>query len=73
MIAEEDKAVTRWTATGTHQGTLMGIPPTGKQATATGIVIGRLANGKFVESWLNFDALGMLQQLGVIPTPEQPG
>jgi len=73
MIAEGDKVVTRWTATGTHQGTLMGIPPTGKQATATGIVIGRLANGKFVESWLNFDALGMLQQLGVIPTPEQPG
>ena len=69
QIAEGDKVVTRWTARGTHQGSFMGIPPTGKQAAVTGITIDRFANGKIVESWYNFDALGLLQQLGVIPAP----
>lgn len=68
QIAEGDKVVSRWTARGTHQGELMGIPPTGKQATVTGINIERFANGKFVEEWSNFDALGLLQQLGVVTT-----
>jgi steroid delta-isomerase-like uncharacterized protein len=68
-IAEGDKVVTRYTSRGTHRADLQGIPPTGKQVTVTGIVIGRFANGKLVEGWLDFDALGMLQQLGVIPAP----
>jgi steroid delta-isomerase-like uncharacterized protein len=68
LIADQDQAVARWTGTGTHQGSLMGIPPTGKRATVTGISINRFENGKFVEGWLDFDALGMLQQLGVIPS-----
>ncbi len=67
QIAEGDKVVTRWTASGTLKGELMGIPPTGIQSTTSGIVIGRYAGGKFVEAWDNWDALGMLQQLGVIP------
>ena len=67
QIAEGDKVVTRWTCTGTHTGELMGIPPTGVQVTVTGIVIGRIAGGKIVEDWGNWDALGMLQQLGVVP------
>ena len=71
MIAEGDKVVTRWTATGTHLGELMGIPPTGRRGTVTGISIGRYEGGKLVEEWLNFDALGMLQQIGVIPMPGQ--
>jgi steroid delta-isomerase-like uncharacterized protein len=71
MIAEGDKVVTRWSGTGTHQGELMGIPPTGRQVTVTGISIGRYEGGKLVEEWLNFDALGMLQQLGAIPMPGQ--
>jgi len=54
---------------GTHQGEFMGIPPTGKPVTVTGMSIDRIVGGKFVEGWLNFDALGMLQQLGVIPAP----
>ena len=70
-IAEGDKVVTRYTARGTHRGDLQGIAPTGKQATVTGIVIGRFAHGKLVEGWLDFDALGMLQQLGVVPAPGQ--
>ncbi len=66
-IAEGDTVVCRWTGHGTHKGELMGIAPTGKQVTVTGITIGRFVNGMFVESWSNFDALGMLQQLGVVP------
>lgn len=69
QLAEGDKVVTRWTGSGTHQGELMGIPPTGKQVTVTGIGIDRIANGKIVEHWEIFDQLGMMQQLGVIPSP----
>jgi len=67
QIAEGDKVVSCWTARGTHKGDLMGIPPTGKQATITGITIMRIANGKIAEDWANFDVFGMLQQLGAIP------
>jgi len=73
QIAEGDTVVTRWTARGTHKGPLMGIPPTGKQVTVTGISIGRVVNGKTVEGWSNYDTLGMMQQLGVVPAPGQPG
>ena len=66
-IAEGDRVASRYTFRGTHKGDLMGIAPTGKQVTVTGIIINRIANGKSEEGWLNFDALGMLQQLGVIP------
>ncbi len=69
QMAEGDKVVSRWTAHGTHRGELMGIAPTGKQVTVTGINIERIANGKLVEGWSNYDTLGMLQQLGVIPAP----
>jgi steroid delta-isomerase-like uncharacterized protein len=69
QIAEGDIVVTRWTATGTHQGDLMGMPATGKQATTAGININRIAGGKLVAGWGMFDQLGLLQQLGAIPTP----
>jgi steroid delta-isomerase-like uncharacterized protein len=71
MAADGDRVVLRWTARGTNTGEMMGMPATGKPATVTGIVINRLAAGKIAEGWTSFDALGMLQQLGVIPTPEQ--
>jgi len=67
QLAEGDKVATRWTAVGTHKGELMGIAPTGKQVTVTGLTIGHYAGGKLVEAWDNWDALGMLQQLDVIP------
>jgi steroid delta-isomerase-like uncharacterized protein len=70
QIAEGDKVVTRWTGHGTHQGELLGIPATGKSSTVTGIAVDRIANGKIAESWGIFDQFGMMQQLGVIPTPE---
>ena len=69
QIAEGDLVVTRWTAAGTHRGELFGMPATGKQVKVTGIFIDRLADGKIVESWGEYDALGMMQQVGAIPAP----
>ncbi|HEY6541361.1 MAG TPA: ester cyclase [Ktedonobacteraceae bacterium] len=67
MIAEGNKVVWRYTVRGTHHGSFMGIAPTGKSITLTGILISRFADDKVVEDWNNYDALGMMQQLGVIP------
>ena len=67
MIADGDTVVVRYTTRGTHQGNFMGIPPTGKQVSETGIFIDRIVNGKAVEQWINGDDLGLLQQLGVVP------
>ena len=67
LIAEGDKVVVRSTFRGTHKGDLMGIAPTGKQVTMPLILIYRLADDKIVEHWMQADALGMMQQLGVIP------
>jgi steroid delta-isomerase-like uncharacterized protein len=72
-ISDGDKVAYRWTFRGTHQGELLGIPPTGKQVTITGITINRVSRGKVEEHWTNFDQLGMLQQLGVAPAPGQAG
>jgi steroid delta-isomerase-like uncharacterized protein len=71
IMAEGDKVVIRWTARGTHTGEFMGIPPTGKQIMITGMDIFRIAGGKLVELWQSWDQLGMLQQLGVVPSPDQ--
>ncbi len=67
QVAEGDTVVTRWSAHGTQQGVLFGIPPTGKHVTATAIHIHHMAAGKIMEQWEQFDALGMLHQLGVLP------
>jgi steroid delta-isomerase-like uncharacterized protein len=69
QLAEGETVVTRWTATGTNEGELMGIPATGKQATIAGININRISGGKLVEGWGLFDQLGLLQQIGAVPTP----
>jgi steroid delta-isomerase-like uncharacterized protein len=67
VVGEGDRVVVRWTTRGTHRGELMGVPPTGKQVVVTGISILRIANGKIAEHKLNWDTLGMLQQLGIVP------
>ncbi len=69
VIAEGDLVAMTWTATGTHQGELMGIAPTGRSVTVTGMGVDRISGGQIVESWANYDALGMLAQLGAIPAP----
>lgn len=63
MIKEGDKVVARWTAHGTHKGDFMGIPPTGKQVTFTGIEIIRVEVDKAVEEWEELDRAGLMQQL----------
>ncbi len=67
QIAEGDKVVNRWTAKGTQDGDLPSLPATGRTNTVTGISIDRIEDGKIVESWGNWDTLGMLQQLGAMP------
>ena len=70
ILAEGDRVMTRWSATGTHQGELMGIPASGKHVTVTGMSENRISGGKIVEQWNEFDDLGMMQQIGAIPQPE---
>ena len=68
MVAEGDTVVMRFRGSGTHEGATEAFgPPTGKRMEITGITIKRLSEGKIVEAWTNFDALGMMQQLGKIP------
>jgi steroid delta-isomerase-like uncharacterized protein len=69
LVAEGDKVVGRIVARGTHRGEFQGIQPTGKPVTIEGIFIGRVAGGKLMESWEQFDAAGLLQQLGALPSP----
>ncbi len=66
-----DKVVHRWTLNGTDTGGVMGMPPSGKKLTFTGTTIVRMRDGKIVERWANVDELGLLQQLGVVPMPQQ--
>ncbi len=67
QIAEGDRVATRWTGRGTHERELMGIAPTGKQVTVSGLTLSHLRDGKVVEEWTNWDTLGLLQQLGAVP------
>ena len=71
LIAEGDKVVARQTNRGTHLGDYMGIPATGKRVTFTAIAILRIADGKIVEHWINRDDLGILQQIGGLPSQTQ--
>jgi steroid delta-isomerase-like uncharacterized protein len=67
MLAEGETVVARWSCRGTHKGELNGIAPTGKQFNINGISIARFTNGKMFEGFINWDALGLMQQLGVVP------
>jgi predicted ester cyclase len=69
VVAETDKAATRGHFTGTHKGTFMNVPATGKSVTVSYIDIWRAHNGRFVENWVNIDLFGLMVQLGVIPAP----
>lgn len=69
VIAEGDKVIARWTTEGTLVGDLPGVPGGGGRATVSGILIYRIVDGKIAEGWQNWDTVGMLQQLGVLPWP----
>ncbi len=67
QIAEGDKVVVRYRFQGTHLGAFQGLPPTSRQVSYTGILIYRMTGGKIAEQWTEFDLLGFLRQLSVIP------
>ena len=67
IIAENETVIARWSCRGQHNGELNGIAPTGKQFAITGVTITRFAGGKMVEGFVSWDALGLMQQLGVVP------
>ena len=67
LIAEGDLVTERFTARGTHQGEVMGVPPTGREVVLAGINIFRIQDGQLVERWGRTDDLGLLQQLGIVP------
>ena len=72
MVAEADKVAMHFRSSGTHLGETEAFdPPTGERMEITGITIKRFSDGKIAEAWTNFDALGMMQQLGVIAAPQQ--
>ena len=69
QIAEGDKVVTSLTFRGTHKGEFMSIPATGKTVTMSAIDIIRMEGGQLAEHWGEADTMGMMQQLGVVPSP----
>jgi steroid delta-isomerase-like uncharacterized protein len=69
QIAEGDNVVSRFTWTGTHRGEFLGVPATGRRVTVCGVFIDVVRDGKTVESRIIMDTLGLMQQLGVIPSP----
>ena len=67
IFSDRDKVVVRFTASGTHSGPFMGIAPTGREATWSGVNIYRVSGGRIRETWQLADGLGLLRQLGAAP------
>jgi steroid delta-isomerase-like uncharacterized protein len=71
VFAEGDFTCTRWRASGTHKGELMGVPGSGRRVTIEGVAIGRVRDGKVAEAWTLFNTLDFVQQLGIVPRLRQ--
>jgi steroid delta-isomerase-like uncharacterized protein len=67
IILEGDDAAVRWTLRGTHTGSFVGLAPTGHAVVVPGILMLRFAGKRIIEGWSGFDALDMMQQLGILP------
>jgi steroid delta-isomerase-like uncharacterized protein len=67
-LSEGDMVASRWTITGTHQGDFQGVPATGRQITINGIDMSRVVDGKIAEHWAQFDIVGVMQQIGALPS-----
>jgi steroid delta-isomerase-like uncharacterized protein len=67
QFSDHDRVVTRWTFSGTHKGTFMGIEATGKLLHTSGVSIHRIVAGRIAEEWAEWDTLGAMQQLGLVP------
>lgn len=72
-VEEGNLLATQWRATGTHQGDFMGTPASGREVRFEGVDLVRIENGKIVESWVFYDTLGFMQQLGIVPPLELEG
>jgi steroid delta-isomerase-like uncharacterized protein len=70
LIVDDDEAVIHWTASGTHEGRFMGIPPSHKPAKLAGVSILRFRDGKIVEQWIEWNLVALLSQLGVTDSPK---
>jgi len=64
-ISEKDKLVVAWTITGTHRGEFLGVPPTNRKVSFSGITINQITRGKIIESTVFWDGLGLLEQFGI--------
>jgi predicted ester cyclase len=73
FVAEGDRVALRVVLRGTHTGELMGIPATGRPIAVANIGIARIAGGRIAEWWASPDQLGLMQQIGAVPTPQQAG
>ena len=70
IMAEEDKVMVRVLLEGTHSGSGLGVPPSGRKIRVAGIVVIRISKGQFVEGWNSWDQLGLLRQIGALPVTE---
>jgi len=72
QVAEQDKVASRFECTGTHKGDFLGIPATGRPVWVWGVVIDRLEDGRIKDTRIIMDTLGLMGQLGVLPSPPTP-
>jgi limonene-1,2-epoxide hydrolase len=72
-VTEGDRVAVRFRIMGTNSGEMMGIPATGRLINVVGTGIFWVVDGKVTDNWVNFDALGLMQQLGVVPLTSMPG
>jgi len=72
QVAEQDKVASRFEWTGTHKGDFLGIPATGRPVWVWGVVIDRLEDGRIKDTRIIMDTLGLMGQLGVLPSPPTP-
>jgi steroid delta-isomerase-like uncharacterized protein len=71
-VAEKEKVVVLWSFTGTHKGEFMGVPATNKKVSIEGITIHEIGSGKIMDSYVNWDTWGLMQQIGVVPAQGKP-
>ena len=71
LVAEGDRVVISWTATGTHKGAFMGVPASQKKTKTQGMELIRIRKGRVTDSWHVEDMLGLFQQVGAIHLPSQ--
>lgn len=70
-LAEGDRVAVRWEFVGTNRGELLGVPPTDRRVRVSGIDWFRVVDGRITDLWQEFDVMGWMQQLGVVPAPEE--